>query len=772
MGAETKGAGAPVRTREQKRPDPKPWLLLLFIAVAGLIFGAIQLGQPLEDLLRVERNLLHPHKASGDIVLVTIDNQSLQSVGRWPWPRRDFAQLVDKLTAAGAKRIFFDLAFYGPTDPADDDRFGDSLRRSGRVVLAVKGSLVREGQLADEPPLKMLASHAQLGAIGAHYDFHNAVWRLPYSLESANGRLSEFAALLANRSGPTGELFNIDYSIDPESVPSVPATNVLRQQFDPRKVAGKDVIVGVTSDAAGDVYFIPGFRQAGGVYIQILGAETLKRGTPIDLGWLPDFLLCFVVATAALLRKRAGEQLVLVGGMAAFLLLGTAVFEAHLIFLDVTPGLFVLCCVGASLGWRYFRSRGLVDEVSGLPNLMALRQYSGGREKALIAARILNYSEIVSALPADRERQLVEQIVARLSVGTRDRVIYHGDSGIFAWFDDPAAPFGHHLEALYALFRNPVNVGGMSVDLAVTFGVELGSARSLSNRLGSALVAADEAAHDGLRWKYYDPEALEGASWKLSILSQLDEAIDRGEVWVAYQPKLDLKTRQIVGAEALARWTHPRKGPIAASEFVGIAEQHDRIGKLTAFVLEQSIATAAAINKKGTGFNVAVNLSGKLLSDKALVGRIAILLERHGLEPGRLTLELTESAALTNGGQALEELTRLRDLGATISIDDYGTGFSTLEYLRKIPAAEIKIDQSFIKGIVENRSDRLMVQSTIALAHSLGRKVVAEGVEDREILELLAEMKCDIGQGFVIGRPMSLESLKRRISAERHSKAA
>ncbi len=370
------------------------------------------------------------------------------------------------------------------------------------------------------------------------------------------------------------------------------------------------------------------------------------------------------------------------------------------------------------------------------------------------------------------ERQLVEQIVARLSVGARDRTLYQGDDGIFAWFDEPTKPFGHHLEALHALFRTPVRVGGMSIDLSVSFGVEIGSSRSLANRLGSALLAAEEAAHDGLKWKYHDPDLLQDASWKLSMLSQLDDAVDRGEVWVAYQPKVDIKTRKIVGAEALARWTHPEKGPIAAAEFVAAAEQHDRIGKLTAFVLDKAITAAATLNKNGRKFEMSVNLSGRLLGDKALVGRIAILLERHGVDPSQLTLELTETAALAGSGEALDMLNQLRELGVQVSIDDYGTGLSTLEYLKKIPAGEIKIDQSFIRGMVENRSERLMVSSTIALAHSLGRKVVAEGVETREALELLAEMECDIAQGFVTGRPMGLESLRRRLVSDRRSKVA
>src|SRR6185437_8423524 len=456
----------------------------------------------------------------------------------------------------------------------------------------------------------------------------------------------------------------------------------------------------------------------------------------------------------------------------AALLAGPIFLESRLIFVDVTPGLFVLLTVAGALGWRRYRARGFVNPVSDLPNLNALRTNADGRAKALVAARVLNYEEIVATLPPNSERQLVEQIVSRLKVGSPGRVLYQGDAGIFAWFEEPRQPFGNHLEALYALFRNPARVSGLSMDLSISFGVEVGSGRSIHNRLASALVAAEEAAHDGLKWKYHDPETLEDATWKLSMLSQLDEAIDRGEVWVAYQPKLDIATKQIVGAEALARWTHPEKGPIAASEFVAAAEQHNRIGKLTDFVIEKAVAAAAQINKRGTDFDVAVNLSARLLSDKGFTLRLSALLARHGLAPNCLTLELTETAALADSGEALDMINRLRDLGINIAIDDYGTGQSTLDYLKKIPANEIKIDQSFVTGIVDNRSDRLMVQSTIELAHSLGRKVVAEGVEQRDVLDLLIEMHCDVAQGFAIGRPMSLDSLTKRIASERKRTAA
>jgi len=734
-----------VHARGHESFAARPWRTLLWIAIAGLTFGVLGLGEILEDVLRTSRNSLHFHKASGDIVIVKIDNESLRKAGRWPWPRRVHAQLADALTDAGAKRIFFDVRFYGASNPVDDRLFVDALRRSGKVTLAAPVAAAPHLAIGpDAPPLPAFTEHAGLGAIGVSYNYQNAVWQVPFAVRSASKTIPSFASQLSGRTGPPGAMFRPDYSIDPRSIPSVSASAVLGGELDPRQIRGKDVVIGTTSDVLSDIFFIPGVGQMGGVYVHVIAAETLRAGKPVELGWLPLFLASLAFCGVLISRRGERRTLIAVGVAVVAVLVGPVLAESRLIYLDVTPALLVLVVTAVVLLRRRFQKRGLVDPVSGLPNLTALKSQRGARDKALIVARVLNYSEIVAALPANSESKLVEQIVTRLAVGAPGRVHYHGDGGIFAWFDDPTKPFGQHLDALYALFRAPIRVAGMPIDLSISFGVDIGSSRSLANRLGSALVAAEEAAHDGLKWKYYDPDSLQTASWRLSMLSQLDDAIDRGEVWIAYQPKVDLKTRRIIGAEALARWTHPEKGPIAA----------------------------AVMNRTGEGFDMSVNLSGRLLADRKLVGRIAILLERHGLDPEHLTLELTETAALAGSGEALDMLAQLRELGINISIDDYGTGLSTLEYLKKIPAGEIKIDQSFIKGMVENRSERLMVGSTIALAHSLGRRVVAEGVESREALELLAEMECDVAQGFITGRPMSLDSLRRRLLAERHSKVA
>lgn len=759
----------------QLKTDQRPWKLLLWTAVIGLVFGLIGFGEIAEDVLRASRNNFHRHPASGDIVFIKIDDRSLREVGNWPWPRRTDGKLIDKLDAAGASQIAIDFNLSFPTNPVDDSALAESIRRSGKVILFTRSRTGANGrnEVVRDRALPQFAGHSKLALASVHYNYQNAVWRLPYG-EILDGKpIPSFAVHMAGRKTPATGDFPLDYSLDVDTIPNFSAADVLSGKVGRAQLAGKKVMVGPGSDILNDVFFFPGYGRGFGAEVQIVGAETLKRGIPVSLGWVPGFLAALVLSVIAMKQRRAGTRYAILGTGIVLALVVPVPLETRLIFADVTPALFVLITVLSVLVWRRLRSEGLKNPVSGLPNLNALRHNRAGRKKALVAARVLNYEEALATLPPNNERQLVEQIVARLQVGDGARAIYQGDNGIFAWFAEPSDPFGNHLEALYALFRNPARVAKLSVDLSVTFGVEVGSSRSIASRLASALVAAEEAARDGLKWRYHDPETLEDATWRLSMLSQLDEAIDKGEVWIAYQPKLDLASRKIIGCEALARWTHPKKGPIAASEFVAAAEAHNRIGKLTDFVLEQAVANALQLVKRAGGdFEMAVNMSASLLIDKSFALRLSALLARHGLAPKHLILELTETAALASSGDALEMINRLRELGVGIAIDDYGTGLSTLDYLKRIPAMEIKIDQSFVKGIVENRSDRVMVQSTIQLAHSLGCRVVAEGAELREIVDLLVEMECDVAQGYAVGRPMSLESLAKRIAADRKRSAA
>ena len=629
-----------------------------------------------------------------------------------------------------------------------------------------------KGDAVRKKPIDLFQPFVTLGSIDVWYNYAGAVWQMAYAVDVDGTRYRSLASIMSGVEGNVDDTFPIDYRYRIASIPTISAIDVRNGHADLSSLKGKVVIMGPTAPTIGDIFTLPGRGRYGGVYNHIYAAETLIHGRPVELGWLPATMAALLIAIAAYKQQRIRQQLT-VTALGIVALLGVPMLlEPHHVFVDVVTGIFVLTAAASTMGWRRLRASGFINSVSGLPNINALKARPQHQSQALIVGRIFNYPQLAATLNATEERLLVDQIASRLSVGSSDTVIYHGDEGVFAWMADPGIAVGHHVEALHALFRSPAKIGAVVYDLAISFGVEIGSGRTVANRLGSALVAADEAAAEGLKWKYYDPERFKDENWRLSLLAQLDQAIDRGEIWVAYQPQVDLASGEIRGAEALARWTHPEKGPISPHEFISAAEQHGRIDRLTLFMLDQAIGAAARLNRDGRQFQMSVNMSARTLARRTLIEEIRSLLAQHRLDPTRLTLELTETAAMANDGSDLDALLRLRELGTQISIDDYGTGLSTLEYLKKIPAGEIKIDQSFIKSMSDNRSDMVMVQSTIALAHSLGRTVVAEGVESPETLAALKEMECDAVQGFFIGRPVSYEGLIRQLKQIRRHRAA
>lgn len=748
--------------------------LLFWAALFSLLVGAIELGEPLEDFLRDLRNVARQHPASGEIVLVAIDDRSLDNVGKWPWSRRHHAALVNKLREAGAKNIFFDIDFSFSADPHGDEVFRKALAQGEKDVFLAARVVVdpNTGEQSDLIPIEPLRKEAELVNINIKYNYRGEIRRLPYRFEVAGMDISSMAAKLAGVPRGGGDYFPIDFAIDPRTVPIVSATDVLHGTPSALNITGKSVVVGTTSTRLGDIYPVPGHGVMAGVFLQVLGAETLLGGTPILLGWLMPLLLAFAITGGILcLGTRRFAAGYLAAATALFMLL-PIVLEGQLIFAEIVPCVLFLLAASGLLGWsdfkRFYSARGSTNAISGLPNLNVLRQQSEGQKAALIVAKVHNYAEISSALSSQGEETLVRQIAHRLSLISIGSTLYQSDEGIFAWFtnDEISADPGEHLNAAHEIFRSPLLVLGSQVDTTITFGVDLRTNQPLAGRLGSALVAADKALREGLRWKQYDHSQSEDIAWRLSLLSQLDQAIDAGDLWIAFQPKMDLVTRKIIGAEALARWDHPEKGSINPIDFILAAEQSGRIGKLTDYVLERSIAAAAKVNRQGIPFNVAVNLSARLIDGMTLTAAVSRLLSQYGLSPKCLTLEITETAALAGGGKDLDILKDLRKLGVQLSIDDYGTGLSTLDYLKRIPATEIKIDKSFIEAIEKSRSDRLMVHSTIQLAHSLGQKVVAEGVERPETLEMLALMGCDIAQGYLIGRPVPLEELENCVSKQ------
>jgi EAL domain-containing protein (putative c-di-GMP-specific phosphodiesterase class I) len=325
------------------------------------------------------------------------------------------------------------------------------------------------------------------------------------------------------------------------------------------------------------------------------------------------------------------------------------------------------------------------------------------------------------------------------------------------------------VEGAVALLRAPVEVRGRPVEIVFACGVAEMSVASGPDVLSRVLLAADNALERGDRLGHYTPELDRERDWRLSLAGELDRAMAAGDLWVAYQPKFDIRAGRITAAEGLVRWRHPERGNIPPDAFIPALEESGRILDLTLFVLERALQDIAAWSKAGVEIGTAVNISALLPADPAFEAAVEPLLERYPVPPGLLTFEVTESIAMSNPEAAIPVLERLAAKGIRLSIDDYGTGQSTLSYLKRLPAREIKIDKSFVQSLETSRGDQAMVRSTIQLAHELGFKVVAEGVETAAALEMLRTFGCDFAQGWHLGKPMQADDLARSASTTREA---
>jgi EAL domain-containing protein (putative c-di-GMP-specific phosphodiesterase class I)/CHASE2 domain-containing sensor protein len=770
----------PVATRNSRKPARPMRILLIWAMVSALLFGLAEFAAPVDDMFRAIRNKAREHNASGQVAVVGIDTLAQQEIGNWPWSAEHYATMVENMGAAGARRIFFDFPINGLARDPGAERLAAALKANrGKVYLVAdfsEDSATGERVMLIPPP--EMRRYARLVNTNVWINGYNIVWNGRYANKVGDLVVPSIASELAGTRGSLGEEFPIDYSIRTGSLPYFSATEMLRNEATIKDVRGRDVIIGTNAPGIGNRYLVPGHRQAGSVFVSAIAAETLLAGRPVAYGWWVPFLTGLIVT--ALMMRASRTPLVL--GMIVLLpvcAIGLPLLlESYGLYADIMPALVLMLGAMGHYAWKLHRQtfdeRGMVNEVSGQPNLNALRAAGHASHEGLVAARIHNYAEAATALPSAAEKELVDQIVMRLTLGNGGCKVYQGDEGIFMWLM-PAASInnvGDQLAGLSAIFRSPANVSGRLVDLSIAFGVDADPGRTIQSRMSSALLACQEAQNAGEHWRVYDPTKLEATEWRVSMLGELDAAIDNGEVWVAFQPKLDLLSGEICGAEALVRWTHPEKGPINPEEFITAAERHDRIEKLTDHVLNRAVQVAAKLNANGRRFDMAVNLSPRLIGHANLKPMVIQTLRRHGLSAERLILEITETAAMSSADTAMQELRDLRSLGLQLSIDDYGTGFSTLDYLKRCPATELKIDRSFVKMLVTSRSDRIMVNSTIELAHSLGEEVVAEGVEDSETLQLLAQMGCDKAQGYLIGRPMPFEALIDYLASHSPAKAA
>jgi diguanylate cyclase (GGDEF)-like protein len=419
------------------------------------------------------------------------------------------------------------------------------------------------------------------------------------------------------------------------------------------------------------------------------------------------------------------------------------------------------------------RHQALHDALTGLPNRALFRERvkaavdGAAGPVSILLMDLDRFKEVNDTLGHHNGDLLLEAVAARLlTTVPPDHLVARlgGDEfGILVMDASNRMTVTSLAERVVQAVTAPFVVQDMTLEVGASIGIAVypDHGRDVDTLVQRADVAMYQAKSSLRGHQFYVPELDSYSPTRLLLVGDLRKAIEEGSLSVAFQPKVDVQTGSIIGAEALARWAHRGRGLVPPDEFIPIAEHTGLIRPLTLLVLETALEQCARWRGAGHEIGVAVNLSVRNLLDAELPDDVARLLARFGLPPSALELEITESALVADPGRTYAVLHRLHDLGASISMDDFGTGYSSLSYLRRMPLDEVKIDKSFVMGMTTDENDALIVRSTIDLCVNLGLRVVAEGVETFEIWQRLADLGCHVAQGFYFGAPLAADEFIR-----------
>ena len=407
------------------------------------------------------------------------------------------------------------------------------------------------------------------------------------------------------------------------------------------------------------------------------------------------------------------------------------------------------------------------DALTGLPNRVlfhqrldeALDHLPGAGRLAVMLVDLDRFKEVNDTLGHDTGDAVLCQVAQRLaSLNQEGNLVARlgGDEFAVLMLDAPgdeviAARAGELINAI----SGPLGIEGLVLDVRASVGIAVASQRGDAETvMRHADVAMYTAKRSGGGARFYDRTADRSTLRRLRLATELRRAIERADLDLWYQPVIQIRTGTVLSCEALLRWEHDQFGPISPAEFIPVAEDADLIDQLTWWVLGTALDQAKRWRQLVPGLGMAVNISARSLMNMEFANHLADALEHSGLQAGVLTLELAESSAMADPQSSERVLHALDSLGVNLSIDDYGTGFSSLSRLKRLPFRELKIDRSFVKGMSRNTADEAIVRSTIELARSLGRTVTAEGVEDEATLGHLGSLGCDAAQGFLLARPL------------------
>lgn len=736
---------------------------VLWATLAAAVLTFLSLQDPIDQAIWITQSKEAKQPMSGDIVFAT-SKKSLSDPDDVT-QRYKLAAALRALENSEVEQVYLDFVLDPSRSPSADHALADAIAGMGdRITVSWKVSNYEAGRFVGQHSDKRIVGTARHAPNFFTYTYWGFAWSMPASADLASVRERTLPQLIAGKAAQSNSAVPINYQFDIATLPEISADAELATT-DLVKLRGKSVVFGNPPVNTQETVSIPGAAVAPASYVTIFAAETLKAGQTTEVsGWL----VLLAATTAMLLISLVGgrrNRSVILAYLAITLSLPVLVGVSAVEHVRVGFGATVLMLAwyaALRLRARWQKRFALEDDKTGLPTFRAFEKElaKDSSSPSIVVAKVNGYEDVVKTLPADLHAEYVRSLVERFRVADKSLAIFANEGRYFAWTsretnrDDLEA----HLDGLRALFSAPIIAGSFEVDAGITFGVDMSSVIDPVQRIASAVSAAEatDEAHNPISFAIIGEKS--DALWKLSLQARIDNALQNREIYLVYQPKVDIETGQMIGVEALVRWDDPARGQISPAYFVQECERAGRMDHLTRYVLKEAATAALVLESKGIGAKMSVNISATLLRDERVEHMVSDVLFETGIKADQLMLEITETARIVDIPHAVRVLERLRELGIKISIDDFGVGSANLETLYRLPFDELKIDRVFISDL-GNAKAAAIVDSLIAFGSALRISVVAEGAEDEATLEFLRRKGCRIVQGYGISPPLKFDKL-------------
>lgn len=730
--------------------------IALFAVICGLL-GAIGIFEPLSLALSVLQSKAMVKPVSGDIVVVGIDSPSIEKIGRWPWPRDKQAELIKSIDSYGPKAIYIDIGYQGTTSPSADRALREAL-----TTTKAKTKIVALANLENDRVLRLLYSHrAAVGStksvsVYAPYLLGH-ILEIPTSVSTKRGLIPSMAADIAGWKGTATENFKLDYGYNVSSIPAFSAKDIFEHTVNPGELKGKTVILGATDKTQNDVHLMPGNGKQPGVYFQVLGAETLKNGIPLEWGWMPFFLFALLICAAQLTRFGLRySKPICWAGLITILGASSGMAIWH-VGNDPFPAMTLIGITGIFIArQKTALRRSQRNEETGFSDMTGYMVEEVVSNALFIAATIHRPEARRGYILDSDDLNIIRAVGQRLSSVLDERQLTHNNNMQFVWEMPSIATstLAAHMEGLRQLFVEPLNIDGRKIDVDIFFGVDRDVNSNVKLRAERALSASAEARDNQTTFKITTTSAY-GAHLESKFAEEFAAAVPNGDIQILFRAHHNLGNNLIRSAEATIGWVHPAYGQISPARLFGLARQTGNLYNVSLFLCQQAAHFSARLAKISPGFTVAAKISVDILLDPNFKPAMLSIAAAEQCRPSDIIFDIVDIHAFVADDAARLAIHNLQVAGFRVGIGNFGITSSDIDLLRLFEPDEIFLAASFSAELLGSTSNQIFAEGALRIAQASDIISTADDVEDRAVLAQLRRRGCDRCKGKALSMPMN-----------------